>query len=302
MNEIHPIRTAILSDIGKERNCNEDYAGVSEDKHTLVVCDGVGGHEAGDVASKIAVETILSRNGLLPEGLTLPDESRRLIASVRLANRRIHRDGQSTLGTGGMGTTAVAITANRDVLTIAHVGDSRCYRLREGNLEKLTEDHSWVNELLQDGEITEEQAKDFPKKNVITRALGSRKTVKIDVRVDSVMKNDLYLLCSDGLWGVVDDDVIKRILITERKDLKIAVKKLIETANDNGGTDNITVGIMEIADVDEEVKPRDPTVLTVPEESRDELQKEDTLLKKLYPQKAAGLKRLVSLITGGDGS
>jgi protein phosphatase len=293
------IKTAILSDIGKERTCNEDYAGVSEDKHTLAVCDGVGGHEAGDVASKMAVETILSTNGLPLKDAVLSDESWRLIASIRLANRRIHRDG-ATLGASGMGTTAVAITANRDVVAIAHVGDSRCYRLREDNLEKLTEDHSWVNELLQDGEITEEQAKDFPKKNVITRALGSRKAVKIDVRVESIVKNDLYLLCSDGLWGVVDDDVIKQILMTERKDLKTAVKKLVETANDNGGPDNITAGIMEIADMAEEVKPRDPTVLTVPEESRDELRKEDALLRKLYPQKAAGLKRLISLITGGD--
>ncbi len=244
------IEVAGETNVGMKRNHNEDNFSVLEDSGLYIVADGMGGHASGEVASKMAVETLqefFTATAGDPER-TWPYkmdhskgyEENRLITGVKLANLRIYESAQRDARQRGMGTTIVAAFAVDSGVYIAHVGDSRVYRLRDKKIEQLTEDHSLLNDYIKMKRLTAEEIANFPHKNVIVRALGMKDTVKVDSRFEQPQENDIVLLCSDGLSGPVPDEEILDITMSN-SDLKAATAKLIERANANGGPDNITV-------------------------------------------------------------
>jgi serine/threonine protein phosphatase PrpC len=248
------IRYAAKTDPGLKRNHNEDYFSLIEDEQLFLVADGMGGHACGEVASKMAADVIREffvrskeDDSTWPYKLDrqLSFLENRLVVGIKLANQRIYESANRDLRLKGMGTTVVIGQVAGDRLYIAHVGDSRCYRVRKGEVKQMTRDHS----LLEDykdarPDMSPEEQKKFPHKNVITRALGMRDTVQVDVGTDDIKDGDVFLLCSDGLSGLVDE---KRIgdTVKTAADLENAVAGLIEAANQAGGNDNITVLALE---------------------------------------------------------
>ena len=245
------------TDVGKKRGHNEDSFGVFREIGLYMVADGMGGHAAGEVASQAAVDTM---NGFITstageEDITWPFErdsgmdraSNRLMVGIRLANKAIFDRAQSSSSLKGMGTTVVAALSDKDNLYIAHVGDSRAYRLSGGVLRRLSMDHSYVEEQVQAGLITPAQARTHPLRNMVTRALGVREDVKIDIDSHLMVRGDVYLLCSDGLSGMLTDDEVARIIASCQDDLKSCVERLIKAANDKGGDDNITAVLLKVA-------------------------------------------------------
>ena len=243
------------TNVGMKRTHNEDSFAVIDDDHLYIVADGMGGHASGEVASKMAIDTVrdfFKATSADPEA-TWPykmDKSRgyeenRLITGIKLANLRIYEAAQRDPKLRGMGTTVVAILVVDDGVLIGHVGDSRVYRLRDGQLEQLTEDHSLLNDYIKMKRLTEEEIANFPHKNVIVRALGMKDTVKVDTQLDKPQPGDIYVLCSDGLCGPASDDEIRDIVL-QYSDLKTASQKLIERANEKGGPDNITVVLAKV--------------------------------------------------------
>jgi len=233
-----------------KRNHNEDNFSVLEDSGLYIVADGMGGHASGEVASKMAVDALqefFTATASDPER-TWPYkmdrskgyEENRLITGIKLANLRIYESSQRDTRQRGMGTTIVTIFAVESGVYIAHVGDSRVYRLRDKKLEQLTEDHSLLNDYIKMKRLTPEEIANFPHKNVIVRALGMKDSVKVDTRLEQPRAGDLYLLCSDGLSGPVQDPTMLEILLSAN-DLKTAASRLIAKANENGGPDNISV-------------------------------------------------------------
>ncbi len=246
------------TNVGMKRSHNEDNFAVIDEDHLYVVADGMGGHASGEVASKMAIDTLrdfFKATSADPEA-TWPykmDKSRgyeenRLITSVKLANLRIFEAAQRDPKLRGMGTTLVGILVVDDGVLIAHVGDSRAYRVRDGQIAQLTEDHSLLNDYIKMKKLTEEEIKNFPHKNVIVRALGMKESVKVDTMLDHPQPGDLYILCSDGLSGPVTDDEICEIS-SATNDLKESCNKMIERANSNGGPDNITVVVARVVGV-----------------------------------------------------
>ena len=243
------IRYAAKTDVGMKRTHNEDYFSLIEDEQLFLVADGMGGHASGEVASKMAAETIgeFYQRTREDEEVTWPykmDRSlsyveNRLVCAVKLANLRIFESAQRDARQRGMGTTIVAIFAVVDGVYVAHVGDSRVYRIRDGKLEQLTEDHSLLNDYIKMKRLTPQEIANFPHKNVIVRALGMKDTVKVDTRFEVPRADDVILLCSDGLSGPVSEPEMIQIL-TQHTDLKTATSKLIEKANEHGGPDNVT--------------------------------------------------------------
>lgn len=247
------------TDVGLLRTVNEDYFDISERHRVYVVADGMGGHNHGEVASQIAVETILDfiadsceNDGTLPIGYdaSLRRQSNQLKHSIRLAHDEVLKAIRRDTSLVGMGTTVVGAIQNGDTLTIAHVGDSRGYRMRDGHLELLTQDHTWVNEQVVAGYLSEEQAKSHPLKNVITRALGGDTEVLVDVLETRIRSNDLFLLCSDGLTAMLSDQEIHRLLASNGS-LEEICRRLIADANARGGFDNVTVVLMRVVEVDQ---------------------------------------------------
>jgi protein phosphatase len=247
-----PLRIEVAGEtnVGMKRNHNEDNFSILEDSGLYIVADGMGGHASGEVASKMAVEAMrefFAATASDPER-TWPYkmdrskgyEENRLITGIKLANLRIYEAAQRDPRQRGMGTTIVTIFAVEDGVYIAHVGDSRVYRVRDGKLEQLTEDHSLLNDYIKMKRLTPEEIANFPHKNVIVRALGMKDTVKVDTRFEQPKADDLYILCSDGLSGPVADPELLDIS-AQSPDLKTAATRLIERANANGGPDNITV-------------------------------------------------------------
>jgi protein phosphatase len=239
-----------LSDVGRKRTHNEDSFALVEGEHLYLVADGMGGHSSGEVASRMAIETMaefFAATSADPEA-TWPykmDKARgydenRLVTGIKLANRRIFEAAQRETRLHGMGTTMVALLAVRDGMLIGHVGDSRVYRLRGNVLEQLTEDHSLLNDYIKMKSMTPEEIESFPHKNVIVRALGMKETVKVDAILDTPKPGDLYILCSDGLCGPASDEEIRELLL-KHKDLRECSQALIDRANEHGGPDNITV-------------------------------------------------------------
>jgi protein phosphatase len=244
------IEVAGETNVGMKRNHNEDNFSIIEESGLYIVADGMGGHASGEVASKMAVDAMQEffvatandpeRTWPYKMDRSKGYEENRLITGIKLANLRIYESSQRDSRQRGMGTTIVTIFAVEDGVYIAHVGDSRVYRMRDGKIEQLTEDHSLLNDYIKMKRLTPEEIANFPHKNVIVRALGMKDTVKVDTRFEQPKANDTYLLCSDGLSGPVSDPDILDIM-ANASDLKGAATTLIERANANGGPDNITV-------------------------------------------------------------
>jgi protein phosphatase len=240
---LRPVSTASLTDVGRVRKVNQDHCGeltAPDGGRLLVLCDGMGGHSGGEIASHLAVETIVESVG---EGGAPPDQLLR--RAFDAANERIKRRGRENPQLRGMGTTGVALYLGGDGFAwVAHVGDSRAYRLRNGKMQRLTDDHSLVAEQLRSGLITAEEAERLPK-NELLRAIGQEPPLKIDIARHDVREGDRFLLCSDGLWNVFQDDEIAFTLGSEAP--AVAVRKLVDRANERGSRDNVTVQILVAA-------------------------------------------------------
>lgn len=229
------------TDTGRARRANEDsYFAAAP---LFVVADGMGGAQAGEVASGIAVK-VFSQG--LPEGGETVEA--RLAARVAEANHEIHERSRTEADRAGMGTTLTAAYVGEDDVTIAHVGDSRAYRWRGGALERLTDDHSLVEELMRQGRLTEQEAGEHPQRSIITRALGPEPAVEVDTRTVPSRSGDVFLLCSDGLTSMISEDAVATIL-AEARSLEQAGRALVAAANDAGGRDNITVILFRVEDV-----------------------------------------------------
>jgi PPM family protein phosphatase len=237
-----------LTHVGRQRQHNEDSFLVEDGAKLYLVADGMGGHAAGEIASRIAVDSISEfilhtkeDDGTWPHAY---DEqfrrtTNRLMAAVRMANTRVLEAMRKDARLRGMGTTVVACMADNDTMSIAHVGDSRAYLVRDQQLSRITNDHSWVFEQVQAGMLSEAEAEKHPLRNVITRALGGALQVTPDAQEIEIRSGDVYLLCSDGLTGMVPEEEILR-LVSENSSLEAACQQLIDTANARGGLDNVT--------------------------------------------------------------
>lgn len=250
MNVANAISVARLTDVGLHRDHNEDAVASDLSIGLLVLADGMGGYKAGEVASEIAVLSLAAemteamRRKTLPRFLPgLLPEAQMLIHAVERANATIYQVSQEQPQCAGMGTTLVAAVFTDNKLVVGHIGDSRLYRLRDFSLTQLTEDHSLLQEQLNAGLITPQQAKVSVNKNLVTRALGIDEEVDLEVQEFAVEVGDIYLLCSDGLTDLVEDDMIGQILIDANGNIEHAAARLVQTANEHGGKDNISVVI-----------------------------------------------------------
>ena len=248
-----PIDIGARTDVGAVRQLNEDCFRFDPDLSLFVLSDGIGGHAHGEVASAIAVDTVIeycqgaARDGALAyEGEPRPDlseKTNRLASAIRRANRIVRQEAAADEARRGMGATIVAVWIDNDRLSLAHVGDSRAYRFRENSYERLTRDHSLVAEQVRLGMMTEEQAEKSDLQTVLIRALGGEDEVEVDVDEHLLMSGDTILLCSDGLSRMVPDDVIAAA-ICNASDSQAAVDQLIDLANKAGGADNITAIVL----------------------------------------------------------
>jgi protein phosphatase len=242
------IVSAVATDVGRSREANED-AYLSRDP-LFVVADGMGGHVAGDVASATAIERIQQEwdGSADPSALTV---------MIKDANRSVFEKAGADPDLHGMGTTCTAILIDGGTAHVAHVGDSRAYLFREGELTQVTEDHTVVSRMEREGKLTKEEAARHPHRNVITRALGIEDDVEVDTWDLELVENDRLLICSDGLNGMVGDPDIRRVLV-EEKDPDAAVRRLVDEANAAGGEDNITVVLLDVVADDYHVAATPP--------------------------------------------
>jgi protein phosphatase len=245
------------TDTGRVREHNEDMIAFDGDIGLLVLADGMGGYNAGEVASGIAVKTIVNlvRESVEREDLRIPDKAGGLSrASIILrdaihrANKIIYQTARTQPQCEGMGTTVVGILFFDNRVSIAHVGDSRVYRVRHNKLEQVTLDHSLLQELVDRGFYSVEEAQRAANKNYVTRALGVEPNVEVEIQEQPVTKGDFYLLCSDGLSDMVEDDDIHLTFSTFGANLEAVAKHLIQLANDNGGKDNISVVMAQVVE------------------------------------------------------
>jgi protein phosphatase len=253
-------RSVGLSDVGVIRSHNEDCFEIDPEHQVFVVADGMGGHSHGEIASRIAVDAIrefvsktADTDATLPFEMdpALSRQGNRIRAAIRLAHDRVLRAIRQDASLHGMGTTVVGLLLDGDAISVAHVGDSRAYRLRNGRLELLTQDHTWVNEQVVAGFLSEEQARAHPLKNVVTRALGGDAEIDIDVKEHTVQPGDLFLLCSDGLTTMLtDDEILARLQAPGR--LEEICSRLVRDANSRGGYDNVSVVLVQVEKIDEE--------------------------------------------------
>ncbi|MBW1799419.1 MAG: Stp1/IreP family PP2C-type Ser/Thr phosphatase [Deltaproteobacteria bacterium] len=240
-----------ISDQGLFRDHNEDYFSVDEKTGLFLVADGMGGLSKGDVASRIAIETIedFVKHSRL-EDITWPIkphddyslEENRFLAAISLANWNIYNEFRKDVHNRHMGTTLVGLLVDNEKLVIANVGDSRIYRIGKDVIEQLTEDHSLVMDEVRKGAMTLDEARNHPQKHVINRALGISESTQVDISTLDIMETDLYLLCSDGLSDMLtDDDMLSLIQANEDRGIEDQAEALLEAANHQGGRDNITV-------------------------------------------------------------
>ncbi|WP_437596935.1 Stp1/IreP family PP2C-type Ser/Thr phosphatase [Sorangium sp. So ce590] len=259
-----------MTDVGLQRDHNEDSYAVLSEYDLFIVADGMGGHRAGDVASRLATESIADFfRSTSREDATWPfhfdtslsEEENRLQAGIRVANRQIFERSIRSRDCAGMGTTVVGalFSKKKNRIYVGHVGDSRAYRVRKGSISQLTRDHSLFNDyIMAMPELTEEQRAELPR-NVITRALGMNDSVAVDLINDEPQPGDVYLLCSDGLSGMLSDDQILQI-VSSTAEVPEMCRQLIAKANENGGEDNITALVIRIDDQDEVALPNSATI------------------------------------------
>ena len=234
-----------MTHIGRRREMNQDYMYTSETAvgklpNLFLVADGMGGHKAGEFASRFTVDKIVENISKLQE----EEPVTVLKEAMSDANRQLLSEAEADSKKAGMGTTVVAATVIGDRLYVANVGDSRLYIVNHDAIKQITRDHSLVEEMVRMGEMDKEEARNHPDKNIITRAMGVLPEVSVDFFEIEVKPEDTVLMCSDGLTNMVDDDEIKRIVLGQR-DIVEKAEKLVETANNNGGKDNITVVLIE---------------------------------------------------------
>jgi serine/threonine protein phosphatase PrpC len=247
------VEEAHKTDTGRQRHANEDsYFARSP---VFAVADGMGGAQAGEVASRIAAGAFEDRS--------VGDEPAegQLEEIAQEANREIHQLAQEDSSRAGMGTTLTAAMVRDDEVALGHVGDSRAYVLRDGQLKRLTKDHSLVEELRRQGRLTEEQAEEHPQRSIITRALGPEPQVNVDTMTFPARDGDVFLLCSDGLTTMVSDEEIQEILVGS-KNLRSAVNQLVDAANRGGGRDNITAVAFRVAEADSEEGEESATLIS----------------------------------------
>ena len=248
-----------MTDVGRAREHNEDDFYLSDGREALcVVADGMGGHRSGEVASAMAIKAIVEYYRETMSEANFAEEAeegetevdliqRRLKQAVQSANRAVFKAASQSEVYKGMGTTIVSGYFTEQGIYLAHIGDSRAYRYRDGELSQCTEDHSLANEYVRMGILSAEEVEYFPYKNVITRACGLTEYVEVDVDYADLEVGDLFLFCSDGLTDMVDDDVITE-MIEEEDDIETLCESLVERANENGGADNITVVLAKIGE------------------------------------------------------
>lgn len=259
------IKATGKTDIGLVRPGNEDYLYLDRTNNVYAVCDGMGGHKAGEVASMLAAETLnsafnhfakqLEKAEYLDLGYTLPDSGDLLVKAIIVANRAVYLGAIEDEAKSGMGTTIVATAFEADIMCLAHVGDSRAYQLDQDKLTPLTVDHSWLAELEKTEGVTKLEASSFVGKNVITRALGVKEHVDVDFRIIKVKPGDTFILCSDGLCGFVEDDEIFEAAAAHRDNHEELLTALVQMANDRGGTDNVTVLAITVEEVSKSPLP-----------------------------------------------
>jgi serine/threonine protein phosphatase PrpC len=229
-----------ITDRGRVRSANEDFFVMRPEAGAFVVCDGMGGAAAGETASHLAAETAVAALVKAKRGAAAIREA------VRLANNAVYERARQDRRLEGMGTTLVALSLSGSTAWVGHVGDSRCYRWRAGTLERLTQDHSLVEEQIRIGRMTREQARRSPMQNVITRAVGTRAEVVADVQEFPLQTDDLFLIASDGLTRELTDAAISDILRVAEKDLEVVCAALLAAANAAGGRDNITCVLVRV--------------------------------------------------------
>lgn len=260
------VRAAARSDVGRHRTNNEDTYFADEQLGLFVVADGLGGHASGEVASRLAVETISQQmarwaaGGGAPPAMGAavgggPEAATHLANSIRFANQVIHETANCTPRYQGMATTVVAALVADGRVILGHVGDSRIYRVRDRKLEQLSRDHSLVREQVALGLISEDEAAVSPQRHVVTRALGMEPKVQVDVQVQEIQEGDTLLLCSDGLSDMVDEPVMLEAVVQAGDDLEAACSALVELANARGGRDNITAVLVQFSGVGRDARP-----------------------------------------------
>jgi len=251
------LKVACVTDMGKAREINEDscnHCRLNDNYDLIIVADGMGGHNAGEVASVLAVKSITQ---YISQGIQNCASKAEVILlmrnAIQNANNEIYEESQKNISYSGMGTTLTMAMISKNVMLVGHVGDSRAYILKESKLLKITNDHSLVAELVKNGTITEEEALHHPQKNIITRALGTDNSVEVDIEDVEIKDGDVIFLCTDGLTNMISDKEIEEILINN-PDADTAAAKLVGLANSLGGYDNITAAIGKTACPDREVK------------------------------------------------
>ena len=239
------------TDVGRRRKLNEDNFVVDVEASLYAVCDGMGGHNAGEVASKMAIETLESfiqkshneKEITWPYGLEtdLSFDGNRLKTAIKLANKRVYKAADNREDYTGMGTTVVAALVSDNVATIGSAGDSRCYLFRDGKITQLTRDDSWVSAAWAEGILSTDEIDKHPLRNVITKAVGAKDNIEIDVVEHTLASGDVILLCSDGLHAMMGDEDILRVVTPFPAALEEAALKLVDAANEAGGKDNVSV-------------------------------------------------------------
>ena len=243
------------TDVGRRRKLNEDNLLVAMEPGLFAVCDGMGGHNAGEVASKMAIETLHAfiekshreKEITWPYGLdvNLSFDGNRLKTAVKLANKKVFRAADSREDYTGMGTTAVAALVSENVLTVGSAGDSRCYLVRGGKLTQLTRDDSWVSAALGEGILNPDEIDRHPLRNVITKAVGAKDNIELETSEQKLVAGDVVLLCSDGLHAMITDEKILGLLHPFPGSLEKAADVLIDAANEAGGKDNVSVVLLK---------------------------------------------------------
>ncbi len=288
------ITVAGKSDVGLVRKGNEDSFRVDLEDNLFLVCDGMGGHQAGEVASKNACDIIsycfvesaeeMGHDPALQIPAQFPASGDLLIKAIRLANRSIYIKSRSRSEYTGMGTTVVSAVFQDDLINIAHVGDSRAYRLLDTGLVPLTTDHSWVSELKQSGQFSPDEVEKMVGKNVITRALGVNERVEIDYRADRVKPGEIYILCTDGLCAYAEDSEIFSAAKACNRDVEKIAETLVQLANDHGGQDNVTVVAIRIDEAGGDSPLTEVKPVTIAVEGEDALLRENQILESLLKQ------------------
>ncbi len=243
------------TDVGRRRKLNEDNFLVDRDIHMYAVCDGMGGHNAGEIASKMAIETLHAfiakshgeeKDITWPYGLepSLSFEANRLKTAIKLANKRVFKAADNREDYTGMGTTLVAVLVNDSTLTVGSAGDSRCYLVRDGKLTQLTRDDSWVSAAWAEGILSSDEIDRHPLRNVITKAVGAKDNIELETSEHKLVAGDLVLICSDGLHAMITDEAILGLLHPAPESLEKAADALIDAANEAGGKDNVSVVLL----------------------------------------------------------